>query len=109
MPFQHYALTLSGVAQQLNNVLTVTERGGPQDQACRQILLAADPANTAAVYVGGNNAVSSTSHAFALDPTQATAKDRESIGPFIDGCVKLSDLWVRGTANERLMIGIVPY
>lgn len=109
MAFRHYALTLSGVAQRLSSVLTVTEVGGSQDVACRQIILAADPANSNVVYIGGDSTVSSTSHAFALDPTQATAKDRESIGPFDAGPVKLSEFWAIGTADQRLMIGIVEY
>lgn len=109
MSFRHYALTLTGVAQRLSTVLTNTEVGGPQDVACRQIILAADPANTAVVYIGGSSSVSSTSHAFSLDPTQATAKDRETIGPFDAGPVKLSEVWAIGTADQRLMIGIVEY
>ena len=110
MSFKHYALTLTGVAQRLSSVLAVIEPGGSQDLACRQIFLSADPANTAVVYIGGASpVVSSTSHAFALDPTQATAKDREVIGPFDAGPVKLSEIWAIGTANERLMIGLVEY
>ena len=109
MAFDHFALTLSGVAQRLYSVLANTEVGGPNDLPCRQIILAADPANTAVVYVGGSSAVSATSHAFSLDPTAATALDKQSIGPFEAGPVKLSDFWALGTANERLMIGIVPF
>ncbi len=108
MSWRHYALTLSGVAQRVSSVLTNTEAGGPQDVACRQIIFSADPANGNVLYIGGVG-VSDTSHAFALDPTQATAKDRESIGPFEAGPVKLSEFWVLGTATQRLMIGIVEY
>ena len=109
MSFRHYVLTLSGVAQRLSSVLANTEPGGPQDVACRQILLAADPANTAVVYIGGASPTgSSTSHAFSLDPTQAS-QGPVSIGPFDAGPVKLSEVYALGTANERLMIGIVEY
>jgi len=109
MSWRHYALTLSGSAQRLSSVLGDTQPGGTQDVACRQILLAADPANTAVVYVGGASpVVSATSHAFSLDPTQAS-QGPVSIGPFNAGPVKLSEIWALGTANERLMIGIVEY
>ncbi len=109
MAARHYMLTLDGAAQRLSSVLANTEVGGPDDVACRQIILAADPANGNAVYVGADNTVSATDHGFSLDPTQATAKDRESIGPFDTGPVKLSDIWVLGTATQRLGIFVVPF
>lgn len=109
MSWKQYSLTLSGAAQRLSSVLAVTTPGGEQDQACRQIILAADPANANVIYVGSDADVSSTNHAFSLDPTQATAKDRETIGPFDCGPVKLSEFWVLGTGSQRLMIGIVAY
>lgn len=109
MSWKQYSLTLTGTAQRLSTVLGVTTPGGEQDQACRQIILAADPANANAVYVGSDDTVSDSNHAFALDPTQATARDRETIGPFDAGPVKLSEFWVLGTASQRLMIGIVAY
>ena len=108
MAARHYALTLNGSAQQLSTLLSNTERGGAEDVACVQIILAADPANSNVIYVGANNTVAATTHGFALDPTQATAKDRESIGPFSSGKVKPSDIWVKGTNAERLMVFLVP-
>ena len=107
MAFRHYSLTLTGVAQRLSSVLTNSQVGGEEDVACAQIILSADPANTAVIYVGSTSSVSSTSHAFSLDPTQATAVDKVSIGPFSVGPVKLSEIWALGTNNERLMIGVV--
>ena len=107
MAFRHYTLTLNGAAQRLSTVLTNTQVGGEEDVACAQIILSADPANTAVVYVGSASGVSATSHAFSLDPTQATAADKVSIGPFSVGPVKLSEFWALGTNNERLMIGVV--
>lgn len=107
MAWKHYTLTLTGSAQRLSSVLADPTVGGPQDYACRQVILCADPANTAVVYIGGGNpAVSSTSHAFSLDPTQAS-QNPVSIGPAADVAVKLSEIWAIGTANERLMIGIL--
>jgi len=109
MSFRHYALTLSGAAQRLSSVLGDTQPGGTQDVACRQIFLAADPANGNVIYIGGASpVVSAESHAFSLDPTQATQLP-VSIGPFNAGPVKLSEIWALGTASQRLMIGIVEY
>lgn len=108
MAFKQLVVTLTGAVQRVSDALTVTTPSGRDDVSCRQITFAADPANANVVYVGDAN-VSSTAHAFALDPTQATAKDRESIGPFEAGPVRLSDFYVIGTNAQRLMIGYVPF
>jgi hypothetical protein len=108
MAFRTYDITLTGVAQRVITVLGITE-GGPDDLGFCQVIFAADPANAAVCYVGDDNGISATSHGFALDPTQATAKDRESLGPFDAGRLKLSNFWVLGTNNERLHIAGVPF
>lgn len=109
MAARDYTLTLTGVAQRLSSVLANTTPGGTNDEACRQIVLAADPGNAAAVFVGASAAVSSSLFGFSLDPTQATAQDRQSLGPFPDGPVKLSEIWVIGSSNEKLHVFAVPY
>lgn len=109
MAARDFTLTLTGSAQRLSTLLSNAEVGGSLDESYVQLILAADPANAAAIFVGASSAVSSTLYGFALDPTQATAKDRESIGPFIDGKVRLSDIWVIGTNNEKLHVFGVPY
>lgn len=103
MAVRSYDIVLTGVAQRVSTVLGLAV-GGADDPGFRQLIVAADPANTAVAYVGADSSLSATSHGFALDPTQATAQDRESLGPFDTGPVRLSDLWVLGTANERLHI-----
>lgn len=112
MAFKQYTLTFSGVAQRLSDVYPGATPGVKNDVTdipYRQILLQADPANAAVVYIGDDNTVSATDHAIALDPTQATAQDRVSIGPFETGPIKLSDFWVLGTNAQRLMVGAVPF
>lgn len=104
---RHYDITLTGVAQRVSTVLGITV-GGPDDLPFSQLIVAAHPANSNAIFIGGASTVSATSYGFSLDPTQATAKDRESIGPFPYGPVKLSDLWVFGTNAEVLHILGVP-
>lgn len=109
MAAKDYTLTLTGVAQRLSTVLANNAPGGPEDFACRQIIFSSDPANANAIYVGTTSAVSSTVHGFSLDPTQATAKDRESVGPFEAGPVKLSDFWVVGTNTQLLHVMLIPF
>lgn len=108
MSVRDFTLTLNGAAQRLSTVLAVTEPGGSRDEAYRQLMLQADPANAAAVYVGSSNAVSAASHGFSLDPTQATAPVLV-IGPFETGPVKLSEIWVLGTNTEKLHIFGIPF
>lgn len=110
MAYKQYTLVLTGVAQRVSTVLANSQVGGPQDVACRQIVFAMGPANGAPLYVGSDNTVSATNHAFVLGtPVTQGPWDRVTIGPFSAGPVKLSDFWVLGTANERLMIGLVPF
>lgn len=109
----HRTLTLSGAAQRLSQVYPSgannAQPSAQEDLPYRQVILQADPANGAVVYLGGDSTVSATSHGASLDPTQATAQDRVSLGPFDTGPVKLSDLWVLGTASQRLMVLAVPF
>jgi hypothetical protein len=109
MAVRDYSLTLNGSAQRLSTVLSNTQPGGPQDEAFRQIILAQHPGNSNAIYVGANSTISTTAFGFALDPTQATAADRQTIGPFETGPVKLSEIWVLGTNAEILHIFGIPF
>lgn len=108
MAFRTYSLLLNGSAQRLSSVLTDTEVGGREDIAYQQIILSAAAGNSNPVFIGSSSGVTSTAYGFALDATQATAKDRESIGPFPTGRIKLSEIWVIGTNAERLQIAGVP-
>ena len=112
MAFRQFTLTLNGAAQRLSRVYASgaadAQPSATDDIPYRQILFAADPANTAVVYIGSASTVLSTAHAFSLDPTQAS-QFPVSLGPFEAGPLKLSDFWVLGTNNERLMIGGVPF
>ena len=107
MSLMHYALTLSGAAENVAAALGLDEQAATLPY--RQVRLQADPANAAVVYIGATNAVSSTNHGASVDPTQATAEDSVSLGPFPAGAVKLKDIWVIGTATQRLMILGVPF
>ena len=111
-----YSLTLNGVAQRLSQVYASgaanAQPSAADDIPFRQVSLQPDPAAAAVIYIAGSNvgaSISSSNHGASLDPTQATAGDRLSLGPFESGPVKLSDLWVLGTNNERVMVLAVPF
>jgi len=109
MAFRSYTLTLNGAAQRLSNVY-----GGAagvanplSDIPYRAIYLQGLLANTAAVFVGMDDTVSSTNHGFrigAADTDPPVALEPSSPG----SPSKLSDFWVIGTNNEVLCVGSVP-
>lgn len=106
-------LTLNGTAQRLSQVYASgaanAEPSADQNIPFRQLWLQADPANANVVYLGADALVTSINHGVSLDPTQATAQDRVSMGPFSSGPVKLSDFWAIGTNAQRLMILGIPF
>lgn len=108
MAFKQLAVTLTGSAQRVSDSLTPPGVSTSVDVPCREIIFSADPANANVVYVGDAN-VASGAHAFALDPTQATAQDKVKFGPYDAGPLRLSDFYVLGTASQKVMIGYVPF
>jgi hypothetical protein len=105
-----YTLALTGAAQRLSDVYGdgVGVVNAVNDIAYRELILAQDPANAAAIFVGASASVSSTAFGFSLDPTEATAQDKVYLGPFDGGAIKLSQLWVIGTATQKLHIFGIP-
>ena len=113
MAFRHYALTLSGTGTPVRLSDVFGDGTGVVNAAnnipLREIVFCADPANAAAVYVGGDNqTVTTTAHAFSLDPTQASQLPLR-LGAYASGPLHLSDFYAIGSSNERLMIGVVPF
>jgi hypothetical protein len=103
-----FDVTFNGSAQNVATALGITQ-GKEADRPFRQLIVAADPANGNVCYIGAASTISSTSFGFALDPTQATAKDREVFGPFEStGPIKLSDIWVLGTNAEKVHFTGIP-
>ena len=110
---KHYTLLLNGTVQRLSQVLASgannAQPAASEDIPFRQLRVQAVPANAAVVYVGTTDQVSATNHGASLDPTQASAVDSLDLGPFDAGPLKLSDLYVLGTNNERVAILGVPF
>lgn len=107
MSARDYTLTLNGAAQCLRSVLGNTERGGPQDEAYRIIMLQPDKANTNDIFVGSSSAVSSSLYGIRMDAADTVTS--LEMGHFDTGPIKLSDLWVIGTNNEKLHIFGIPF
>jgi hypothetical protein len=108
MAVRHFDLTLNGAAQQLSSAIpSVAGAAGP-DEAYRQLIFSSAPANAAAIYIGATSSVSSASHGFSLDPTQASQQP-VSVGPFESGPVKLSEIWVIGANAEILHVLGIPF
>ena len=108
MALRHFDLTLTGVAQRLSTAIPAVAGAAGPDEAYKQLIFSSAPGNAAVIYVGATSSVSSTSHGFSLDPTQATQQP-VSVGPFGSVSVKLSEFWVLGTNNEILHVLGVPY
>lgn len=115
MAFKAYQLTLpaSGVAR-LSDAFglasTVAETDVEfvkRDVPLRVITLQSLKANTNDIFIGDSALVSSTVHGFRVDP--ADTAPPLILGPFESGPIKLSDFYAKGTANDVLVIGTIPY
>ncbi len=113
MAFRTYALTLTGVPQRLSDVYGdgVGVLNAVHDIPYRQVLLTATDGNSGNIYVGMDKTVSSTNFGFHIDKIPASAQNQPFVlGPFSDaGPVKLSDIWVTGTANDVITIAGIPF
>jgi hypothetical protein len=101
---RHYALTMSGVAQQLSTVLAADS----DDHPGLEVHLEGAFANVNPIYVGGDSSVSSSSYSSRI-PGPAAAAPTEVVPDRIFQGVKLrlKDFWVIGTASEVLHIGVI--
>lgn len=104
-----YVLTLNGSAQQLSAVFA----GTPWAEAVNEpsltfASLQPDTANTNIIKVGSDSAVATT-YGFRLEAPAATIPPAPlQFENMKDQMLKLSDLWVIGTNNEKLRIFFVP-
>lgn len=97
-----YTLTLTGAAQQLSSVLADPTVGGPNDEPLESLLLQPDGGNGNPIFVGGSSAVSSTLFGVRLAiGTGGVPPDPLKLEPTM-GPLRLSDLWVIGTATQKL-------
>jgi hypothetical protein len=103
MAARSFNLTITAAAQQLSSVLSPSQRGGPVDEAYRQIILTTETD----CFIGSSSSLTTSIYGFKLF-AQTASMEPLYIGPFPDGPVKLSDLWVIGTSGV-LHIFAIPY
>lgn len=116
---RHYVLTLTGAAQQLSAVLPDSlvnaatpgvpasglDRASKKFDCFQLVTLQADAANAGAIFLGGDDTVSSTNYGIRI-PAAVSGVPAPPlfIGPLPIGRVKLEEFWVVGSANEKLYI-----
>lgn len=103
MASRSYQLTITAAPQRLSVALPVTERGGPQDEAFRQIILSTETD----CFIGSSSALTTSNYGKKIF-ADTNATEPTVIGPFPDGPVKLSDIFVVGTSGV-LHIFAIPY
>lgn len=101
MALRSYQLTITAAAQPLSAVLANTQRGGPNDEAFREILLTADTD----CFIGATSAITTSTYGLKIFAQVSTQYPFE-LGPFDDGPIKLSDIWVIGTSGVLHILGI---
>ena len=103
MAARNYQLSITAAPQRLSVALPDPERGGKQDEACRQIILSTETD----CFIGASAAMTTSIYGKKLF-ADTNATQPLVIGPFPDGPVKLSDIFVIGTSGV-LHIFTIPY
>lgn len=105
MPVISGQLVLAAGAQRLSNAYggeSVANAVVPRlDVPLRQVLLTAEAADA---FVGATDATTATVYGTKVDSTENVPV---SLGPFDNGGIKLSDLWVAGAGATLHVLGIV--
>lgn len=106
----HYVLTLNGAAQQLSSVfpaLTGGLKSGAYDYPCTFLTLQPGGGNANPIYLGDDASISSTDYGFRLEAATGGIPPAPFVFDPPVGNVKLSDLYVLGTAGETLHLFLV--
>lgn len=101
----HFVATVTAAAAPLSSLISGFVLA-TDDVGCRQIsLFVPASGNSGTVYVGGSNGLTTASYGFAMVATGALI----SYGWYETGPVKLSDIYVVGTAGDKVYITITPF
>lgn len=103
---KHYDITLTGDAQHLGVGLTEAE-----DLPFRELLLQPQGDNANPIYVGGDDGVTTSSYGARIEAGDGSDVPPVplKLGPYEGGPLKLSRVWVIGTADEVLHVLGVPF
>lgn len=114
--FVQARLVLSGAAQCLSTATPASLPGALGtvlgDVACVQVILQPASANAAEILVGDANVDDAPTELCACKlpaPTGGVAPAPLVLGPFPTGKVKLKSFYVKGTLNDVVHLGIIPY
>ena len=100
-----YTLTFTGSAQRLSEALDDPTVGGPDDVPLSDLSLQPDGDNDNRCYFGSTSDVASTTYGFSLPPGDVSANPPPPYQvPLGRRPIKLSQLWVKGTAAQKLHI-----
>lgn len=100
---KHYTVTLAAAAQSVATALGLT---ASTDIPFRTLTFQAGKANTNDAFVGGSG-VTTTDYGIRLDPGDTAPP--VVVGAYDTGGLKLSDVYVIGTADEKVHILGVPF
>lgn len=105
---RHYTLTLSGSAQRLSSLVAAVD--SQFDDQLGVCWLQPDGGNGNPIYVGGSDAITSSSYGFRLEAAASTIPPAPfSFGELEPGRnLKLSELYVLGTSDEKLHVAVIP-
>lgn len=103
----HKTVTLQATAKSLAALLNITA-GGPDDLPLQSLSLQAGTANANGVFVGGP-AVSSTDFGVRIPAAAAGVPAAPEKFEFYGRPVKLSEVYVVGTADEKLHVCGFPW
>lgn len=105
MALRHKTVTLTGSVQRLSDVI------GLPDAPIVSISMIADDSNTNPVYLGSTSTISSSDYGVILANPNGTTKTPtlHQAGPWPSPSVRMSDIYVLGTNNEKLHVMWVPY
>ena len=98
----HYDLTLSGVAQQVSDVLAA----GADDNPALSIQFEIDDEDTAPAFIGGDDSVTATSYGTRL-PAVRAAEPLTEPRVFRGVKLRLREFWIIGTAADVVHILVV--
>lgn len=100
---RHYTITLTGSAQQLNQACLGS---ASVDIPVMMLELQPDGANANEIYVGGSDAVSSSSYGTRLEAADTSIPPApwRATSDGLNAFLTLGDFWVIGTSSQKLHV-----
>lgn len=107
--FKHFVLTLDGNVQSLLSLIANAIAGGPTDIAMITLTLQPGGANANPIFVGSAADITSSDYGYRLEAAAAGVPPAPFVLEFTRGVMRLSQIYVKGTATETLHVSVVAY